>query len=292
MEADTENQHVNTHPFRIPTWLIIAAGIAPAAFFVSACDAGPPQQAKTPVYRVKIVKKYRHDPQAFSQGLVVDGHTLIEGTGQLGESELREVNLQTGRVTKRVRLHNSVFGEGVTVLNDKIYQLTWKKGIAYVYDRKTLKYERMLRYHGEGWGLTHNGKQLIMSNGSSTLKFLDPNTFQVLRTLKVREGRREVIDLNELEVVNGELYANVWHKDFIAAIDMKSGKVKYWVDLRLVKPPAVQWQQESVLNGIAWDAKNKKLYVTGKDWPALFEIKVIRPTPPANTLTKKPTTPK
>ncbi len=272
-----EEKRVKPRHLWIAAVILIAAGAAPAAFLfpLSSTESGTAQ--RIPTYQVEVVNKYPHDRRAFSQGLVVEGDTLIEGTGQEGESTLREVDLKTGKVKRLVRLAPSVFGEGVTVLNGKIYQLTWKHGLAYVYDRKTMKYEKALKYKGEGWGLTHDGQSLIMSNGTEYLYFLDPKDLTVLRRLKVRNGRRALNEINELEFINGEIFANVWHDDFIYAIDPKSGKVKYKLDLRLLKPAAVRWEHESVLNGIAWEPKTKKLYVTGKDWPVLYEIRIVRP---------------
>jgi len=274
-DADKEKR-VKFRHLCIAVVILIAAGAAPAAFFLPTGNGNVVSQ-RIPTYQVEVVNKYPHDRRAFSQGLVVEGDTLIEGTGQEGESTLREVDLKTGKIKRIVRLAPSVFGEGVTVLNGKIYQLTWKHGLAYVYDRKTMKYEKALKYKGEGWGLTHDGQSLIMSNGSEYLYFLDPKDLTVLRRLKVRNGRRALDEINELEYINGEIFANVWHDDFIYAIDPKSGKVKYKLDLRLLKPAAVRWEHESVLNGIAWEPKTKKLYVTGKDWPVLYEIKIVRP---------------
>jgi glutamine cyclotransferase len=259
--------------FAIPVVLLFAAGALPAALLFAPAKAA--QGRTIPVYEVKVVAKYPHDRKAFTQGLVVDGNILIEGTGQLGESTLREVKLQTGAVLKQVRLANEVFGEGVTVMNGKIYQLTWKHHIAYVYDRATLKYEKMHRYEGEGWGLTNDGKHLILSDGTDTLRFIDPKTFNVHRRLRVRgENNAPLTDINELEYVNGEIFANVWYQDYIARIDPKSGRVKSWLNLKPLRPQAVRFDREAALNGIAWDAKAKKLYVTGKDWPELFEIKI------------------
>ncbi|MFK7821865.1 MAG: glutaminyl-peptide cyclotransferase [Planctomycetaceae bacterium] len=257
----------------IPFVLLFAAGAMPVALLFAPEPAS--QRRVIPVFSVKVVAKYPHDSQAFTQGLVVDGDLLIEGTGQLGESTLREVHLKTGKVKRRVKLADQVFGEGVTVLNGKIYQLTWKHNIAYVYDRATMKYEKMHRYEGEGWGLTNDGKHLILSDGTDTLRFIDPATFKVHRRLRVRgENNAPLRDINELEFVKGEIFANIWYQDHIARINPKTGRVKSWLDLRPIRPQAVKFDREAALNGIAWDPKSEKLFVTGKDWPALFEIKI------------------
>lgn len=278
-----EDKRVNYRHFLITAAILIAAGAAPAAFLFPGSSTESSSAQRIPTYQVKVVNKYPHDRRAFTQGLVIDGETLLEGTGQEGESTLREVDLKTGKIKqvgnirRIVKLADTVFGEGVTVLNGKIYQLTWKHGLAYVYDRKSMRYEKTLRYSGQGWGLTHDGQSLIMSDGTEYLKFVDPKDFTVLRRLKVRNGRRSLAEINELEYINGEIFANVWHDDFIYAIDPKTGKVKYKLDLRLLKPAAVRWETESVLNGIAWEPKLKKLYITGKDWPVLYEIKIVKP---------------
>lgn len=256
----------------------------PVAFLLSGSAPKPieaNQQTSLPVYQVEVVAQYKHDPQAFSQGLVVKGNILLEGTGQLGESTLREVDLKTGEVMRRVRLSDKVFGEGITVLNGKIYQLTWKHKFGYIYDRKTMKYEKTFRYTGEGWGLTTDGRYLIMSDGTATLRYLDPKKIdargkmKVVRRVKVvRDGNRSVVDLNELEFVNGEIFANIWHSGYVARIDPKSGRVKSWIDLRPLKPAEVRFNDEAVWNGIAWDPHAKRLFVTGKDWPTLYEIRI------------------
>jgi glutamine cyclotransferase len=171
-------------------------------------------------------------------------------------------------------LNPQYFGEGVTIVGDNIYQLTWKNQAALVFDRRTFKFQRSFPYRGEGWGLTYDGTHLIMSDGTQRLRFIDPKTFRTVSRLRVMEGNREISQLNELEYVEGEIYANVWHSDRIARISPKTGKVLGWIDLSgLIKPGEVN-HEEAVLNGIAYDAKNKKLYVTGKNWPKLFEIRV------------------
>ena len=265
----------------LPGILLIAAGAVPVAFLVS---GSPPatQQTSLPIYQVQVVAKYKHDPKAFCQGLVVSGNELLEGTGQERESTLRRVDLKTGKVLAKVDLPPEVFGEGITVLNKKVYQLTWKKEAGYIYDARTLHYEKFFRYTGEGWGLTTDGRYLIMSDGTATLRYLDPtkidpktNRMKVVRRVKVlRDGNRSVRDLNELEYVNGEIFANIWHSGFVARINPKTGRVKSWLDLRPLRPAQVQSNEEAVWNGIAWDAKAKRLFVTGKDWPLLYEIKI------------------
>ena len=269
----------------VSTCLIIAAGAVPAALLLNpstslaAQSRGVQRQQRViPTHSASVVAKYPHDRQAFTQGLVVDGDVLIEGTGQEGESTLRKVELKTGKVLVHVKLADSVFGEGVTILNDKIYQLTWKRHFGYVYDRKTLKYEKMFRYAGEGWGLTNDGKHLILSDGTDVLRFIDPKTFKVHKRLSVKGQRNLPLkDINELEYINGEIFANIWYEDYIARIDPKTGLVNSWLDLRHIRPPSVRNNREAALNGIAWDAKAKRLFVTGKDWPTLFEIKIKEP---------------
>lgn len=231
---------------------------------------------KGDVWGYKLVAAYPHDRTAFTQGLVfVDGH-LLEGTGQKGESSLRRVAIDSGKIEKIARLNSHYFGEGVTVLNDKVYQLTWQNRIGLVYELETFDVERTFQYSGEGWGLTTDGQQLIMSDGSATIRFLDPDSFQVVKRITVhRRGSREKIGkLNELEYVNDEIWANVWYEDHIVRISPKDGEVLGWIDLSSLYPRNKRGSNEEVLNGIAYDAKTKRLFVTGKNWPQLFEITV------------------
>lgn len=224
------------------------------------------------VHQFEVVNTFPHDPRAYCQGLVIDQGILYEGTGKYGESTLRRVELDTGRVLQSVSLPRRYFGEGITIMGDKIYQLTWKSHVGFVYDKKTLNAIDRFRIVGEGWGLTHDGTHLIMSDGSSTLRFLDPQTFAVKRRLLVQSQGRRVPKLNELEYVNGEILANVWYEDYIVRIDPVSGKVVGWIDLRNLLPG--RRDREAVLNGIAYDADKDRLFVTGKNWPKLFEIRV------------------
>ena len=224
----------------------------------------------------QIVHAYPHDPKAFTQGLVyVDGH-LYESTGLNGRSSLRMVDLQTGRILQHHELAAEYFGEGLTNWGSSLVQLTWKAGTAFVYDRFSFALQRTLHYPGEGWGLTQDGKSLIMSDGSPVLRFFDPRTFREIRRLSVvDENGQPVLDLNELEYVRGEIYANVWHTDRIARISPRTGKVLGWIDLSGLIDKSQLSDPDAVLNGIAYDSRFDRLFVTGKLWPRLFEIKVV-----------------
>jgi glutamine cyclotransferase len=222
---------------------------------------------------VNVVAAYPHDPSAFTQGLVVYAGKLLEGTGQYGSSSLRRVDIQTGRVEQLLSLDATYFGEGVAVLDDRVYQLTWQNGIGFIYDAKTFAAERTFRYTGEGWGLTTDGTHLILSDGTSALRFLDPQTLSVVRQLTVTDAEIPVVQINELEHVEGEIWANIWHSDRVARIAPDSGKVVGWIDLSALYPRAER-PAEAVLNGIAYDPAEQRLFVTGKNWPQLFELEI------------------
>lgn len=239
---------------------------------LAATVATPLAAAATPVQGFKVVHTYPHDPDAFTQGLFFHDGFLYEGTGLRGRSSIRKVELETGKVVQQVDLPGEVFGEGITLWGDRIIGLTWQEGTAFVLDLKTFKLWRKFNYAGEGWGLTHNGKELIMSDGSPELRFLDPLSFKELRRVKVTADGRPVDQLNELEWVDGEIYANIWQTDRIARINPKTGAVTGWIDLTGLLPQ--RRGSDDVLNGIAYDAKAKRLFVTGKLWPKLFEIQV------------------
>ncbi len=258
---------------RIPKGLVW--GIAGVLFLCGLYFAWAVVFDTTPkVQGYEVVNTYPHDPGAFSQGLVIVDGQLYESTGLFGQSTLRKVDLKTGQVQDMITLHERVFGEGLAVVDDALVQITWKNQVAYLYDLKTFKYQKARNYRGEGWGLTYDGKHLILSDGSERLRFINPKNFRVERRLKVTEGNRAISDLNELEYVKGEIYANVWHTDRIARISPETGKVLGWIDLTGLLKPGEVTHKESVLNGIAYDAKTEKLYVTGKNWPKLFEIKI------------------
>lgn len=233
-----------------------------------------PTPEAIPVYTYEVVATYPHDPKAYTQGLAIHDGTLYESTGQYGESSLRKVELKKGKVKKKLDVPGQYFAEGMTILNGKIYQLTWQQGKCFVYDLKDFKLESEFSYEGEGWGLTTDGQSLILSDGSNQLRFIDPATFRVTRTLNVTHENEPLGELNELEYIHGEIYANVWKTDRIARIDPKTGRVVAWIEMAGLRPEETLGNVENVLNGIAYDGEHDRLYVTGKRWPKLFEIKL------------------
>jgi glutaminyl-peptide cyclotransferase len=235
----------------------------------------PPVGSRAPVSTYTIRHVYPHDAHAFTQGIEYRDGFLYEGTGLNGESSVRRVELATGRVLQKVAVSSEHFGEGITTWGDTILQLTWQSQIGFIYDRVTLKQLRTFRYTGEGWGLTHNSTELIMSDGSASLRFLDPNRLTEKRRLLVTDAGVIIRDLNELEWVNGEIYANVWQTNFIARISPATGHVTGWIDLTGLLSADEQRGGADVLNGIAYDAAGRRLFVTGKLWPKLFEIEMV-----------------
>ncbi|MGO9019459.1 MAG: glutaminyl-peptide cyclotransferase [Syntrophobacteraceae bacterium] len=236
-----------------------------------------PHPHLAPLFKVRILKRYPHDPGAFTQGLIFANGFLYESTGLNGESSLRQVELETGRVLKKYDLPYQYFGEGLTLWKGSLFQLTWKSRKGFVYDLDGFAVKREFSYSGEGWGLTTVGKSLVMSNGTEDLIFLDPKTLVRQRSLRVLDMGNPVPLLNELEFIKGEIFANVWHDDFVAKISPKTGKVTGWIDMSALRgelPPASN--PEAALNGIAYDAEKDRIFVTGKLWPLLFEIEVIK----------------
>jgi glutamine cyclotransferase len=227
----------------------------------------------------RVINTYPHDRQAFTQGLIfLDGH-LYESTGQDGHSSLRMVELETGRVLQKAPLKEKYFAEGLTNWGSTLVQLTWLSHIGFVYDRSSFRLLRTFKYDFEGWGLTQDGNCLIESDGSTTLRFLDPVSFREVRHIEVTDHGKPVQELNELEYIHDEIYANVWHSDRIVRISPDTGQVLGWIDLTGLLPANQHPGPEGVLNGIAYDAEHDRLFVTGKLWPLLFEIKVITETP-------------
>lgn len=234
-----------------------------------------PLCAETPVAGYKVVRTYPHDRSAFTQGLEYRNGFLYEGTGLNGRSTLRKVELATGRVVRQVALPYEHFGEGITILAGEILQLTWQSQVGFVYGASDFKLRRQFRYTGEGWGLTNNGREIFLSDGSSTIRVLSPKTLSEVRRIRVADGATPVAQLNELEVVEGEIYANVWQSDRVARISPATGKVLGWIDLSGLLSPIFRTGEIDVLNGIAYDAAGKRLFVTGKLWPSVFEIQVV-----------------
>jgi len=245
-----------------------------------------PQTTNTnvPVYTYEIVNTYKHDSNAFTQGLFFHNGFLYEGTGGEGESNIRKVEMETGKVVQQTDLDDNFFGEGATILNGKIYQLTWRGERAFVYDAETLKLVKEFRYQGQGWGLANDGTNLYMTDGTHVIRVIDPETFKTVRTIPVfREDGKPLMQINELEWIKGELWANVWHSEapdilgkpnYIARLDPQTGKVLGWIDLQNISPDDVKRDSENTLNGIAYDAATDRIFVTGKQWKKLFEIKV------------------
>ncbi|MBN1763185.1 MAG: glutaminyl-peptide cyclotransferase [Methanomicrobia archaeon] len=235
----------------------------------------PTPTPNTPqVYRYKIVTTYPHDSKAFTQGLVFDNGFLYEGTGGRGESTVRKVELETGKVLKKYQLPRQYFGEGIALWNDTLIQLTYQSGVGFVYDTESFSLTRNFTYATEGWGLTHDGTHLILSDGTATLHFVDPETFEEVKRIEVNDNDTPVTHLNELEYIRGTVYANVWPTDRIVIIEPESGNVIGRIDLDGLLSDKDAYQPVGVLNGIAYDAANDRLFVTGKYWPKLFEIEL------------------
>lgn len=232
------------------------------------------QEKSKPAAKAQVVATFPHDARDFCQGLVVEGNTVYEGTGHYGSSLVKKYELETGNVSQQKALHQNYFGEGIAVLGDKIYQLTWKERLCVVYDKATLQPLGQLNYEGEGWGLATDGEQLFMSNGSPWIQVLDPTNLRPVRKIRVTHGRKPQGDLNELEFVGDELWACIWYEDRIARIDPETGKVKSYFDCSSLFPINQRPSREHVLNGIAYDSQSKRLFITGKLWPKIFEIKV------------------
>lgn len=237
-----------------------------------------------PTFTYEIVNTFPHDPKAFTQGLIFHNGFFYESTGQYEESTLRKVEIATGKILQQTPLGDDFFGEGAAILGDKIFQLTWREGTAFVYDVADLKPIKELRYTGDGWGLTTDGTHLIMSDGTHVIRFVDPETFKTVRTITVnREDGRPLMQINELEFIKGEIWANIWHSEkpqtlgrpnHIARIDPTSGKLLGFIDLSGISPEDQRRDSENTLNGIAYDAAADRIFVTGKNWTKLYEIKI------------------
>lgn len=268
------------HSFFISSLLLLTAcqgANVPSSVVVTSSTTSAP--AEPPTYTYEIVNTYPHDPGSFTQGLVFENGAFYESAGLNeaygGHSSLRKVEVTTGKVLKKLDVPEPYFAEGLTLLNGKLFQLTWKEQKGFIYDRDTFAAQGEFKYRGEGWGLTHDGKSLILSDGSHQLRFLDPATFQEQRKISVYDKDQRVEELNELEYVKGEIFANLWQsrEGMIARIDPKDGKVLGWIDMRGLKHEQ-SGPEADVLNGIAYDAAQDRLFVTGKKWSKLFEIRL------------------
>jgi len=231
---------------------------------------------QVPKYTVKIIRTFPHDSEAFTQGLIFSRGFLFESTGLNGRSSIRKVELETGKTVKRFDLPVQYFGEGLTERDGTLIQLTWRSGKGFIYNRETFSIERVFDYSGEGWGLTHDGKSLIMSNGSDKLIYLNPRTFQREREMPVVSGDKPVMNLNELEYIKDEIYANIWQQDYVARISPITGKVTGWIDMSALRKELPDDQTAEVLNGIAYDPEGDRIFVTGKLWPKVFQVEVVR----------------
>jgi glutamine cyclotransferase len=235
----------------------------------------PKRTGSAPEYTFEVVNRFPHDSNAFTQGFAYHGGYFYEGTGRNGKSSLRQVKPESGEIVRRVDLPQAFFGEGITVLADKIFQLTWLAHTAFVYGLNNFQKLRSFQYDGEGWGLAADGRDLFLSDGTSEIRVIDSATFRVKRRIQVRDGKTAVEQLNELEFVEGEIYANVWHSDRIARISPQTGQVVGWINLSGLLGSFYHLEPEAVLNGIAYDPEHKRLFVTGKLWPAIFEIRLV-----------------
>lgn len=241
-----------------------------AAVLLALLPAPPPAQ-----YSFRVVKTYPHDRNAFTQGLEYRDGFLYEGTGLVGRSALRKVKLDSGQVLQSFDLPQPFFGEGITVLPQQIVQLTWQSQTGFIYDKANFRVLKSFSYPGEGWGMTNDGKQIYMSDGTSQIRVWDPVSLKEVRRINVTDGARPVTAINELEFIRGEIWANVWQTDRIARISPADGRVLGWIDLSGILPMAERTTADAVLNGIAYDSAGDRLFVTGKLWPKLFEIKLI-----------------
>jgi glutaminyl-peptide cyclotransferase len=244
--------------------------------FLACVPANVAQRRPAPVHGYKIVATFPHDTTSFTQGLVFADGELYESTGLQGESTLRRVDIATGKTLQRLDVPAEYFAEGLALVGDELLQLTWQHRLGFVYDRKTFKQKRTFPYKTEGWGIAYDGaSRLVMSDGSDTLSFLDPKTLAVTKRLRVQDAGRPIGNLNELEWIEGEIWANVWMTDRIARISPDTGEVNAWIDLASLWPVAARPSpSEQVLNGIAYDKATRRIFITGKKWPRLYQISV------------------
>jgi len=257
--------------------LTLLPGVFLLSITASACaNDTPPDNDRPAYYDYRVVNTYPHDTGAFTQGLFFDGGVLYESTGIRGQSSLRKLDIDSGEILQQVDLPAQYFGEGAALWDDEIITLTWRAGTGLVYDLDGLALTRTFTYEGEGWGLTHDGERLIMSDGSATLRFLDPQSFEVIGRLDVAFRGKPLVNINELEWINGEIFANVWRTNVIVRINPETGAVAGVIDMRNILPTDERIDGDTnVLNGIAYDADADRIFVTGKNWPKLYEIELV-----------------
>ncbi|UCC61291.1 MAG: glutaminyl-peptide cyclotransferase [Dehalococcoidia bacterium] len=255
---------------------VTALGFWALVSIVLICSCSTAEEPLNPANcTYRIINTYPHDQEAFTQGLVFHDGSLYESTGLKGSSSLRRVDLETGDVLEIHEMPDHLFGEGITIYKDNIVQLTWKANIGYVYDKDSFQLLQTFSYPTEGWGITHDGEQLIMSDGTSILHFLDPETYEETGRIEVLYSGNPVVNLNELEYIRGYIFSNVWLTDNIIIIDPFTGQVEGWIDMHELLSEEDQQGNVNVLNGIAYDSEHDRLFVTGKLWPKLFEIELI-----------------
>ena len=266
---------------------VIRISLLPVIFLlllISGCQTGAvvnhstnnADKGSVPKYGYEVVNTWPHDSDAYTQGLVFHEGKLLESTGQEGRSSLRRVEPETGKVLNKISVPTPYFAEGITLFKGKIYQLTWQHQLGFIYDAESFEKLGEFSYRSEGWGLTNDGSSLILSDGTNRIRFIDPNSFQVNRTISVLDGPTPIANINELEYVHGEIYANIWHKELVARIEPQTGRVVGWIDLTGLRALSNAANNEAVLNGIAYDENNDRLFVTGKLWAKLFEIRLKR----------------
>lgn len=258
-----------------PSAVLIAAALG-TTMATSQNRAGTTAAAGVEQMRMEVVRAYPHDRAAFTQGLVLEGGRLYESTGLVGRSSLREVDLESGRVLRKIDVAPPIFAEGLALVDDRLIQLTWQNEKALVYERRTFAKVAEFAYRGEGWGLCRDGATLVMSDGSSTLTIRKPTDFSVTRSIGVTMDGRPLDRLNELECVDGAVYANIWTRDLIVRIDLASGRVTHRIDAVNLLSPLERQNPDQVLNGIAYDPSDKTFLITGKLWPKLFRVKLVR----------------
>jgi glutamine cyclotransferase len=258
----------------IPRTLAVLALAALGACKGKEGENQPPASPPAPIVGVQQVASFPHDTTSFTEGFLYHGGAFYESTGRNGESLMRKVDPASGRVLKQAKLDSTYFGEGLTLLGGRLYQLTWQTHVGFVYDTVTFKQLATFPIESEGWGMTTDGTSLIMSDGTSTIRFVDPQKFSTTRTIDVQDASSFVVNVNELEWIKGEIWANVWKTNRIARVDPATGRVKQWLDLDGLLPPGSVTSQEAVLNGIAYDAEHDRVFVTGKLWPKIFQIRV------------------